>query len=230
MMKVGMLGTGIVGRTLAAKLAANGHDVVVGTRDVDALMARTEGGLAGTPFSAWIAEQPSIRVAPFAEAASGAEIVFNATEGSASLDALALAGTSNLAGTILIDTANPLDFSHGMPPTLTVANTDSLAEQIQRAFPEAKVVKTLNTVTAMLMVDPGLVAGGDHDMFVAGNDADAKASVVALLTTEFGWRRIIDLGDLTGARPMEMYLPLWIRMFMQFGSPLINVKVQGPGN
>jgi len=227
-MKIAVLGTGIVGRTLAEKLASSGHAVVIGTRDVGALMARTEGGLAGTPFSAWIGEHSDIGVAPFAEASADAELLVNATEGSGSVDALNAAGAGNLAGKIVVDVANPLDFSAGFPPTFTVANTDSLGEQIQRAFPDAKVVKTLNTVTAMLMTNPGLVDGGEHHMFVAGNDDAAKAEVTRLLTEEFGWRSVIDLGDITCARPMEMYLALWVRLFMKIG-PLFNVRIVSAG-
>jgi len=107
--------------------------------------------------------------------------VINATSGTVSLDALRLAGEQNLRGKILIDVSNPLDFSKGMPPTLTVCNTDSIGEQIQRAFPEAKIVKTLNTTNVNVMVDPRQVAGGDHDLFVSGNDAAAKARVTELL-------------------------------------------------
>ena len=226
-MKIAVLGSGVVGRTLAEKLVTLGHSVVIGTRDVDALMAQTDGGQAGSPFSAWIAEHGEIAVAPYGEAATNAELFFNATNGAASIDALTAAGAGNLAGKIMIDVSNPLDFSAGFPPTFTVANTDSLAEQIQRAFPEARVVKSLNTVTAMLMVNPDLVDGGEHHMFVAGNDADAKAEVMRLLNA-FGWRNIIDLGDITCARPMEMYLAMWVRLFMKLG-PMFNVRVVTAG-
>jgi 8-hydroxy-5-deazaflavin:NADPH oxidoreductase len=132
--------------------------------------------------------------------------VVNATSGAGSLDALRQAGGANLEGKVLVDVANPLDFSRGMPPTFSVANTDSLGEQIQRAFPGVRVVKSLSTITAALMVDPGQVAGGDHHVFVSGDDPDAKAQVMRLLTDGFGWRQVIDLGDITSARAAEMYV------------------------
>ena len=122
------------------------------------------------------------------------------------------------------DLSNPLDHSQGFPPLLSVCNDDSLAERIQRAHPGAKVVKTLNTVTAAVMVRPTDVGGGDHTMFVAGEDDDAKATVRSLLEA-FGWRDVIDLGGLRGARAMEMYLPLWLQLMGARGTPMFNVKV-----
>jgi predicted dinucleotide-binding enzyme len=224
--KVAVLGSGVVGQTLAAKLAALGHDTMLGTRDVAALLARTEPGpMQQEPFAAWHERHPEVALGSFAEAAGHGELVVNATAGGGSLDALRQAGAANLDGKVLVDVANPLDFSSGMPPTLSVANTDSLSEQIQRAFPEAKVVKTLNTMTAALMVDPGQLAGGDHHVFVSGDDPEAKAQVAALLTDGFGWRQVIDLGDITTARGVEMYLPLWLRLFGAVGTPLLNLKV-----
>jgi predicted dinucleotide-binding enzyme len=138
---------------------------------------------------------------------------------------LRLAGEANLDGKVLVDVANPLDLSSGMPPSLTVANTDSLGEQIQRAFPRARVVKTLSTMTAALMVDPAQLAGGDHHVFVSGDDADAKTQVTSLLTDGFGWRQVIDLGDITSARGAEQLVALWLRLFGAFGTPMVNVKV-----
>jgi predicted dinucleotide-binding enzyme len=223
-----VLGTGVVGQTLAGKLAEVGHDVMVGTRDPEAALARTESPNEWSPaFGAWHASNPSVGVGTFEQAAAHGESVINATSGTASLAALEAAGAGNLAGKILIDVANPLDFSQGMPPVLSVANTDSLAEQIQRAFPDARVVKTLNTVTASLMVDPRSLADGDHDLFVAGNDAEAKARVREWLEAWFGWKRFVDLGDITGARGAEMFLPLWLRIAASEGY-LVNVKVVRP--
>ena len=152
-------------------------------------------------------------------------MVFNCTAGGASLAALELAGEDNLRGKVLIDVANALDFSGGMPPTLSVVNTDSLGEQIQRAFPQVRVVKALNTVTAALMVDPRLVADGDHHAFVCGDDAQAKAQVTEILTDWFGWREVLDLGDITAARGTEMWLPLWLRLWGALGTPVLNLKV-----
>nr|MDQ3641885.1 NADP oxidoreductase [Actinomycetota bacterium] len=161
----------------------------------------------------------------FADAAAFGEVVFNATAGAASLDVLAGAGADNLAGKVLIDVANPLDMSAGMPPVLTVCNTDSLAERIQRAFPAVRVVKALNTVNADVMVEPGLVPGS-HTAFVSGNDPEAKAHVVELLAS-FGWGAddIMDLGDITSARGTEMYLALWLRLWAATGTGHLNVNV-----
>lgn len=151
-------------------------------------------------------------------------MVINATSGTASLEALRLAGEQNLEGKILMDIANPLDFSRGMPPVLSVCNTDSPGEQIQRAFPKANVVKTLNTTNAMVMVDPSLVAGGEHDLFVSGNDAEAKGRVSELLRTWFGWRSVIDLGDITTARGAEMVLPIWLRLWGALGHAAVQLQ------
>lgn len=124
-----------------------------------------------------------------------------------------------------MDVSNPLDFSSGMPPSLSVCNTDSLGEQIQRAFPNARVVKTLNTINANVMVNPLLVAGGDHDVFVSGDDADARARVSELLKSWFGWRSVIELGDITTARGTEMMLPVWVRLWGALGTPMFNFKI-----
>jgi predicted dinucleotide-binding enzyme len=151
-------------------------------------------------------------------------LIVNATAGAVSLEALEQAGEDNLSGKVLIDISNPLDFSKGMPPTLSVVNTDSLGEQIQRRFPEAKVVKTLHTMNAYLMVDPAQLAGGDHSVFVSGDDPEAKAAVTDLLRS-FGWTDIIDLGDITTARGTEMMLPVWLRLFGALQKPVFNFKI-----
>jgi predicted dinucleotide-binding enzyme len=222
-MKIGILGSGIVGQTLGAKLADLGEDVVLGTRSPGKLDHKR--GM-GASLDDWLANTKGKgRVATFAEAAAHGEIVINATSGTGSLEALKLAGAQNLSGKIVIDVANPLDFSRGMPPTLTVSNTDSLGEQIQRAFPDAKVVKTLNTMNTFVMVDPARVAGGDHDVFVSGNDAAAKARVTELLKRWFGWRNVIDLGDITTSRGAEMLLPVWVRLMGVLGTPMFNFKI-----
>jgi predicted dinucleotide-binding enzyme len=211
-MKIGILGSGVVGQTIGAKLVELGHEVKVGTRDPQKLEEwRTLVG-------------PNASAATFAETAAFGEILFNCTSGAGSLNALHMAGEANLKDKILIDIANPLDFSRGMPPTLLTCNDDSLAEQIQRAHPELKVVKTLNTVTARVMVNPALLSG-DHDMFVCGNDPGAKAAVVDLLKQWLGWKSVLDLGDLTAARGMEMWLPLWIRLMSTLQTPLFNLKL-----
>ena len=227
-MRVGVLGTGMVGRAIAAKLSELGHEVLVGTRDPAATLAREEpDGYGNPPFRVWQAEHPGLGLGSFADAAAHGELVVNATAGDASLEALRLAGEANLDGKVLVDTANPLDFSRGMPPSLTVANTDSLGERIQDEFPRARVVKTLNTVNGGVMVDPSLV-GDDTDIFVCGNDDGAKEQVTALLG-DFGWKRILDLGDITAARATEMYLILWLRLLQATGTPHVNVKVASAG-
>lgn len=224
-MRITVLGTGTVGRTIAGKLAELGHEVVVGTRDPEATLARTGADATGNPpYSVWQADHPDIRLAPYPDAASGSELVVNATGGSGSLAALELAGEENLAGKVLLDISNPLDFSRGFPPSLFVKDTDSLAEQIQRAFPAARVVKSLNTMTAALMVDPGRVAGGDHTTFVSGDDSDAKRTVVDLLTA-MGHTDVIDLGDLSTARAAEMLLPVWLRLMGALGTPYLQFKI-----
>jgi hypothetical protein len=224
-MKIGILGTGPVGQAIAAKLAELGHGVFVGTRDPEATLARTNPDIFGNPpFKVWRGKHVDIEFGTHAQAAAHGELVVNATAGTGSIEALRAAGEKNVAGKILIDIANPLDFSKGMPPSLTVCNTDSLGEQIQRAYPEVKVVKALNTMNAYLMVGPQQLAGGEHTAFVSGNDAAAKKRVTELLRS-FGWKDIVDLGDITTARGTEMYLPLWARLYMSLGNPMFSIKI-----
>jgi len=224
-MRIAVLGTGMAGRTIAARLAELGHEVAVGTRDVTVTMARTEPDRMGNPpFQTWAEAHPQVTVAPFDEAAAASEIVVNATNGEGSIPALTAAGEANLAGKVLLDIANPLDFSTGMPPTLFVKDTDSLGEQIQRAFPAAKVVKTLNTMNAYLMANPKQLAGGDFSVFLSGDDPDAKATVTELLRS-FGHTDVIDLGDITTARGPEMMLPIWLRLWNAVGTPMFNFKI-----
>ena len=214
-MKIAVLGTGIVGDAIGTKLIQCGHEVKMGSRTATNAKA-----------VAWVTKN-GIRASQgtFADAASFGEIVFNCTHGGASLEALNLAGVNNLKNKILIDIANALDFSKGMPPSLVVCNTDSLGEQIQRAFPDTKVIKTLNTMNCNLMVNPGLVANGDHDIFISGNDVEAKATVTKILRDWFGWKSIVDLGDITNARATEMLLPIWVRLYGKFQSPNFNFKI-----
>jgi 8-hydroxy-5-deazaflavin:NADPH oxidoreductase len=225
-MRVAVLGTGMVGRAIAGKLSELGHEVVVGTRDPAGTLARQEPDLLGNPpFAAWQAEHPRVRLAGLADAAASGELLVNATAGAAALEALRQAGEANLDGKVLVDVANPLDFSQGMPPSLSVVNTDCLGECIQREFPTARVVKTLNTVNASVMVNPGLVGGGDHTIFVSGNDPEAKALVTGLLTDGFGWRDVVDLGDISTARGPEMLMALWLRLMGSLQTPMFNFKV-----
>lgn len=224
-MRVGVLGTGTVGRTIGARLVELGHDVTIGTRDVAALLASTEPNrITQQTFPDWHARNTDVGLGSFAEAAEHGELLINATNGVGSLEALLAAGEANLDGKVLIDIANPLDFSHGMPPSLFVSNTDSLGEQIQRAFPRVKVVKALNTMNASVMADPSLVAAGAHTVFVSGNDEQAKAQVTEILRS-FGWRHVTDLGDITTARGTEMYLPLWLRIWGALGTGTFNIAV-----
>jgi predicted dinucleotide-binding enzyme len=229
-MRIGVLGTGMVGRALAGRLAGLDHDVVVGTRDVEQTLARTEPDAMGNPpYAAWQADNPAVRLVPFAEAGTHGELIVNATAGTAALPALEAAGTANLTGKIVVDVANPLDFSQGFPPLLSVANTDSLGEQIQRAFPDTRVVKTLNTMNAYVMIEPSRVPG-DHTVFLAGEDADAKETVRGLLR-EFGWPEtsMLDLGGIRAARGTEMYLPLWLSLMGALGTGDFNIQVSRTG-
>jgi predicted dinucleotide-binding enzyme len=214
-MRIAVLGTGTVGRTIATKLVELGHEVTMGSRDA-----------AGEAVTEWAAENgEGASAGTFADAASAGEVVFNCTAGTASLSALEAAGAESLAGKVLVDVANPLDFSRGMPPRLSVCNDDSLSEQIQRAFPEARVVKALNTVNAAVMVNPGALSE-PSDIPVCGEDASAKETVAKLLE-DFGWpaERVLDLGPITSARGMEMYLPLWLALMGAVGGPGFNVRV-----
>ncbi len=224
-MKIAVLGTGMVGQALAGRLAELGHEVSVGTRDVTATMARTEpDGMGNPPYPSWAQSHPQVRLATFADAAAGAELVVNATNGAASIAVLTAAGREHLAGKVLLDIANPLDFSAGFPPTLFVKDTDSLGEQIQREFPQLRVVKALNTMNAHLMVNPAQLAGGEHTVFVSGNDADAKKTVIGLLES-FGHTDVIDLGDIATARGSEMVLPIWVRLTGTLNTPMFNFKI-----
>jgi predicted dinucleotide-binding enzyme len=214
-MKIAVLGSGMVGTTIGRKLVSLGHEVRLGSRE-----ANNEKGKAWVTASGPLASQGT-----FADAAAFGELIFNCTLGTASLAALDAAGASNLRGKVLIDVSNPLDFSQGMPPTLFTGNSDSLGEQIQRKFPDALVVKALNTVNCEVMVDPARVADGNHDMFLSGNDAEAKAKVVEVLRGWFGWKNVVDLGDIKAARATESYLLLWLRLWGALKTGDFNVKV-----
>jgi predicted dinucleotide-binding enzyme len=219
-MRIAVLGTGPVGRALAGGLARHGHEVTIGTRD--------PGGTAGRDeYAAWAGEHPEVRLATFEDAAAGAELVVNAAGGDVALGILDDAGAANLAGKVLLDVSNPLDTSQGFPPTLFVKDDDSLAEMVQRAHPDARVVKSLNTMNNALMADPQRL-GEDTTVFVSGDDAEAKAVVTALLR-QLGHGDVIDLGGIETARGPEMWLPLWIRINLALGGNDFNLKVvRGP--
>jgi 8-hydroxy-5-deazaflavin:NADPH oxidoreductase len=217
--RIGVLGTGMVGREVASKLVDLGHEVTMGSRQA--------GNEKAVEWASGAGERAS--EGSFADAAAFGEVVINATAGSASLDALEQAGADNLAGKVLWDIANPLDYSTGTLH-LTVGNDDSLAEQIQRAYPDAQVVKALNTVNASVMVDPAAL-GDETNLFICGNERHAKARVIEILET-FGWLSgdIIDLGDIAGARGMEAYLLLWVRIMQTLDDPAFNIRiVRGSG-
>lgn len=210
---IGILGTGAVGRTIAAALNDLGYTVMIGTRDAAATLAKPAANPRAIAFSEWLGKYPGVTLGSFAEAAKFGSIVFNCTNGGGCLAALHLAAAENLNGKTVVDVSNPLDFSNGMPPTLVpqYTNTNSMAEEIQKTFPEAHIVKTLNIVNCDVMVN-ARKTNGDPTMFVAGNNAKAKDEVKSILA-QFGWNDVIDLGDITGARGMEMILPLWLRVY-----------------
>ncbi|MBS1656779.1 MAG: NAD(P)-binding domain-containing protein [Bacteroidetes bacterium] len=212
-MKIAVLGTGMVGDAIASKLIQLGHEVMMGSRT-----ANNEKAWA------WVSQSgPNASQGTFNDAAKFGDIVFNCTNGMGTMEALRQATAEHLNGKILIDISNPLDFSKGMPPSLFVCNTDSLAEQIQREFPETKVVKTLNTINCNVMVNPSLVPG-EHDVFVSGNDADAKTKVKEIMKS-FGWQNIVDLGDITTARAAEMWVFIWVRLWGFVGHPNFNLHI-----
>ncbi len=228
-MDIGIIGSSSVAQTLGGKLLDLGHRVIISSRDVSAAKSLPQYGITLPSAEDWAKAQrdegADAAAGGFADAASSSELVINATAGAVSLQALEQAGAENLRGKILIDLSNPLDFSQGLPPTLTVANTDSLGERIQAALPETRVVKTLNTVGAPVMVDPEQLGEATH-IFVCGDDADAKAWVTRHLLREWlGWEHVMDLGDITASRGVEMYLPLWLKLFGTAGTGLLNIKV-----
>jgi len=204
-MKIGVLGTGMVGTALASKLVALGHEVMMGSRTADNAKARTWAKTAATRG----------RVGTFAETSAFGELVFNCTQGTGSLAALQAAGAANLDGKIVVDVANLL--------TPDGPGLESLGEQIQKAFPRAKVVKTLNTINCELMVAPDKLPGS-HTVFLSGNDTGAKERVRDLLES-FGWKDTIDLGDISTARATEGYVPLWMSLWKQLGTLTFNINV-----
>lgn len=213
-MRIGVLGTGVVGSTIGSKLVALRHDVMMGSRSASNEKAQAWAKQAGKGASH----------GTFADAAAHGELLFHCVSGAVALDVLSAAGTQNLRGKVLIDVTNPLDFSRGMPPSATHRGEDSTAEQIQRAFPDAKVVKSLNTINHLVMVQPSRIKGA-HDVFVAGNDTGAKAQVEKVLREWFGWKHVVDLGDLTAARATELYVLFWIRLWGATKTSDVNIHV-----
>ena len=214
-MQIGILGSGVTGQTVGSKLIQLGHEVLLGSRQE-----------ANPKLVVWAKEEASQHAlyGTFRDAAKFGEIVFNCTKGSASIDALMAAGAENLKGKILIDTANPYDVDSADIWTLTICNDDSLAEEIQRLFPDTKVVKTLNTVNANVMVAPEKLQE-KTSVFVSGDDIEAKATVVRILKDWFGWKDVIDLGGIITARSVEMYIMLWHSLRTVVPASRFNIKV-----
>jgi 8-hydroxy-5-deazaflavin:NADPH oxidoreductase len=207
-MQLAILGTGAVGPALGKAFSRIGHDVVIGTRDPEQTKQREQ----------WAGLE--LLLAAYEDL--DAEVFINATNGAGALAALQAVGDA-LNGKVVIDTSNALDFSRGFPPSLFVSNTDSLAEQLQRELPAARLVKMFNTMANEVMVNPrGLP--DDSTIFVAGNDPAARQTA-ASLAADLGWTDVFDLGDLTAARGLEMYLPLWVRIFGQLGRAEFNIKL-----
>jgi 8-hydroxy-5-deazaflavin:NADPH oxidoreductase len=215
-MNIAVLGTGNVGETIGSKLVLLGHTVMMGSR--------TSNNEKGKAFIA--KHSGKAQLGTFEDAAKFGQIIFNCTSGVGTMEALKLAGENYLSGKVLIDVANPLDFSNGMPPSLSIVNTNSLGEEIQKAYPKTKVVKALNTMWCGLMVNPSLINGGDHNTFISGNDLAAKEKVKEILKS-FGWadENIIDVGDITKARGLEMYLLLWLSIYGARKSGSFNIKI-----
>lgn len=222
-MKIGILGTGMVGRAHATKLISLGHDVMLGTRDVEKTLSKAVPDQGKFSFYEWHTNNPQVKIGTFVEVASHADIVFDTLRGDIVIDVLKNL-QSTLEGKILIDVANPLDFSHGMPPTLFFCNTDSLGEHVQNTLPKTYVVKTFNTMNAEIQINPKKINGGDHDIFVSGNDKKAKQTVISLLK-EYGWKNIIDLGDIQTARSTEMLLPVWLALGSVLNTNYFNFKI-----
>lgn len=228
-MKIAIIGTGTVGRTIASKLVELNYDVMMGTRNVSDKLASTANDIYNNPpFGEWIKANKKVKLGSFAKAAAFGDLIVNATNGANSVTALILAGAKNLAEKVLIDIANPLDFSNGMPPSLLpgLNNINSLGEEIQKTFPEALVVKTLNTMWCGLMINPGLVGKGDHINFICGNNIEAKSKVQKILN-QFGWpdKNIMDIGDISGARATESVLPIWLRVMGVMKNGAFNFKI-----
>jgi predicted dinucleotide-binding enzyme len=224
-MKIAVIGTGTVGQTIASKLTSIGHDVMIGTRDVKEKLNSTKGK---PTFAEWHKANDKVKLGTFSEAAAFGEIIINATQGGSSVSALKLADSKNLKDKVLIDIGNPLDFSKGAPPSLLpeLSNTHSLGEEIQKNFPDVKVVKTLNTMWCGLMMNPGMINGGGHTNFICGNDADAKQTVKSLLN-QIGWKNenLLDLGDISCSRGTEAVLPIWLRVWNATQNGAFNFNI-----
>lgn len=198
--RVGVLGTGEVGRRLAAGFASRGHEVVIGSRDP-----------AKPELAEWLSgDGAGVVAGTFAEAAAHGELLVLAVLGDAAEAVIADAGPSNFGGKVVIDAMNPLDFSGGFPAKLSISGEDSLGERVQRALPEAKVVKAFNTIGNQYFVEPSF-SEGQPTMLIAGNDEEAKRTVEEVLT-DFGWSDVVDIGGIEGARELEAICIAWVKI------------------
>ncbi|MGL4631800.1 MAG: NADPH-dependent F420 reductase [Leadbetterella sp.] len=225
MKNIAILGTGNVGQAFAKRLADLGYNVSVGTRNVENSLANTTKDMYGTPtVSEFIASNPSVQLKTFADATADADFVILGTKGDGAEAALA-ATNGHINGKTILDLSNPLDFSKGFPPTLFMSNDTSLGEYLQGKFPEAKFVKSLNTMFNGVMLNPRLLSE-DSTVFMSGNFADAKEEVKTLLN-QFGWKEseIFDLGDITTSRGTESLLPIWLRIFGATQNGVFNFKI-----
>jgi predicted dinucleotide-binding enzyme len=218
-MKIGILGTGTVGQTIGSALIAKGHEVMMGSRSI-----------TNEKAIAWVAKNGSKACnGIFEDVARFGEIIFICVNGAITYDALQQAGADNFNDKVVIDVTNPLDFSNGMPPSLLpkYCNTYSLGEEVQKFLPGAKVVKALNTVTATLMVNANLVNDGNHNLFICGNDIDAKNKVKHLLAENFNWKpeNILDFGSIKSARLTEAIVPFWVGVMLLLETPMFNYHV-----
>ena len=218
-MNIGVLGTGVVGQTIATALTTKGHNVRLGSRTMN-----------NDKATAWVkGANEHASQGDFNDAAAFGEILFLCLNGEHALETVRGIERDNISGKVVIDLTNPLDFSKGMPPRITegLGNTNSLGEEIQKALPGARVVKTLNTVNCKVMVSPKEVNGGDHHLFLCGNDAGAKARVKELLADDFGWKteNLIDLGGIESARVTEAIVPFWVTVMQAVGSPVFNFQI-----
>jgi predicted dinucleotide-binding enzyme len=223
-MKIAVIGTGVVGQTHAEKLADLDHEVFMGTQNVKISLAKSEPDAMGRPpVSQWLKDHPNVKLVSYSRAAKNGEIIIEALNGNAAVEVLSKI-KSNLIGKLLIDISNPLDFSKGRL-RLFVSNDSSLAEQIQKILPDTYIVKAFNTMTVQVQIEPLSVAGGDHHLFIAGNDKNAKKQVEKFAKEQYGWRNTLDLGDLGAARGMEMILPIWLDIMKAKGTPMFNFKI-----
>lgn len=225
-MKICILGTGMVGLSIAGKLLELGHEIEIGTRNSESTRSYTKVvPVIGQSVPDWLKDNPGVVLKSFPELNTEADLIINATGGMVSLEVLKACPAALLEGKTLLDISNPLDYSDGFPPTLSVCNNDSLAEQIQAAYPATSVVKSLNTMNCSVMVNPRMLKG-EHFVFLSGNSSSAKAEIASLLES-FGWRSsdILDLGDIRSARATEMWLPLWLRIYKVRGNAAFNLSL-----